>query len=73
MTYIEQAVVAVGNKGRYQKILMGFLILCYIELGLMLFGSTFIFMNPEFDCPGLVNPSEADACAIIDQCRISTQ
>lgn len=48
MTHIQKAVEAIGNKGRYQKILFGFLILCYIELGLMLIGSTFVFMNPEF-------------------------
>lgn len=59
MTYIQQAVASVGDKGPYQKILMGFLILCYIELGLIMFGSTFVFMNPQFDCPGLSdNPSE---------------
>lgn len=46
MTFIQQAVVAVGDKGRYQKILLGFFTLIYIELGLMLIGSTFIFMNP---------------------------
>ena len=72
MTYVQQSVNLIGDKGMYQKILMGFLILCYIELGLMLFGSTFVFMNPEFTCPGYDNPSEEEACPIIDQCTIGT-
>ena len=46
MTYIQQAISAIGDKGKYQYILMGYLIFCYIELGLILFGSTFVFMNP---------------------------
>lgn len=71
MTHIQKAVEAIGDKGTYQKILMGFLICCYIELGLMLFGSTFVFMNPIFDCPGLDNPSEDEACPIIDTCTLS--
>jgi hypothetical protein len=48
MTHIQKAVEAIGNRGKYQKVLLAFFILVYIELGLMLIGSTFIFMNPQF-------------------------
>lgn len=57
MTHIQKAVEAIGNKGRYQKILFAFLIIVYMELGLMLIGSTFVFMNPQFECPGIKDPS----------------
>ena len=71
MTFIQKGVELIGNKGIYQKILMGFLICCYIELGLMLFGSTFVFMNPIFDCgPAYDNPSEDEACPIIKDCTL---
>ena len=73
MTNIQKAVEAVGDKGAYQKILMGFLIFCYIEIGLMLFGSTFVFMNPQFTCPGMKNPSEDQACPIIEQCTLGNR
>ena len=73
MTYIQQAIASIGDRGRYQKILMGYLIFCYIELGLIMFGSTFVFMNPQFDCPGLPeNPSEEQACPVIESCSIGT-
>lgn len=52
MTHIQHAVAAVGDRGRYQYILLGFFLLMYLELGFMLLGSTFIFMNPQFECPG---------------------
>ena len=73
MTHLQKAVKAVGDRGKYQHILFCFLMLAYIELGLMLIGSTFIFMNPSFDCPGMDNPSEDDACPILSQCKISKQ
>jgi len=46
-------------------------ILIYLELGLILLGSSFIFMNPTFSCPGMTDPSEDDACPILKQCKIS--
>jgi hypothetical protein len=58
MTHIQHALAVTGDRSRYQYILLGFLILINIELGLMLLGSTFVFMNPQFDCPGLTDPSE---------------
>ena len=73
MTHIQKAVEAIGDRGRYQKILLGYFLLIYIELGLMLIGSTFIFMNPSFNCPGMDNPSEDQACPILSQCPISKQ
>jgi hypothetical protein len=72
MTHIQKAVEAIGNRGKYQKVLLAFFILVYMELGLMLIGSTFVFMNPQFQCPGMDDPSEGDACPIIEQCTIGT-
>ena len=64
MTHIQKAVQAVGDNGRYQKVLLGFFILMYMQLGLMLIGSTFTFMNPQFKCEGMDDdPSEDDACS----------
>lgn len=65
MSQIYRAIELVNNKGRYQIIMYALCLLAYFELGLMLLGSSFVFMNPTFNCPGLENPTEDDACPII--------
>ena len=47
---IQQALRKVGDASRYQKILIFFMTLMYIEITWMLLGSTFVFMNPVFKC-----------------------
>lgn len=47
---VEEALHKVGNASRYQKILIFFMTLMYIEITWMLLGSTFVFMNPIFKC-----------------------
>ena len=70
MINIQKVVETIGDRGTYKKILIAFLICSFIELELML-GSTFVFINPIFDCPGLDNSSEDDACPIIDTYTLS--
>jgi hypothetical protein len=72
MTHIQHAVNLVGDRGRYQKIMLAFFILVYLELGLMLLGSPFIFKNPEFECPGIDEPTEDQACEMLEQCTLGT-
>ena len=47
---VEQALQKVGDASRYQKILIVFMTFMYIEITWMLLGSTFVFMNPVFNC-----------------------
>ena len=63
---MEQDFQKVGDASRYQKILIFFMTLMYIEITWMLLGSTFVFMNPVFNCNGNDKDlTEADACPII--------
>jgi hypothetical protein len=71
MSKIQKAIGLVGDRGRYQKILLVLFVLVYLELGLMLLGSGFIFMNPTFDCPSLPAPTEDHACQNLDICTVS--
>ena len=68
MTHIQRAMQAVGDRGKYQFVLVAILVFINIELGLILLGSTFIYMNPVWECPGLKDPSEDTACPIRSQC-----
>jgi hypothetical protein len=47
---VGKAVKSVGDNGLYQKILAVLLFLIAGEVNLIVFGPTFIFMNPMFDC-----------------------
>lgn len=47
---VEKALAIVGDSSQYQKILLAFTSLLYIEITYMLLGSSFIFMNPVFRC-----------------------
>jgi len=47
---IQKALECLDNRGKYQKILMIILILIYIELGFILLGAPFYYMNPIFKC-----------------------
>ena len=58
MTHIQKAVNSVDDRGKYQFILVAILILIYMQLGLILLGSSFIYMNPTWDCPRMSNPTE---------------
>lgn len=58
MSKIHKAIEIVGDRGKYQKTLLVLFILVYLELGLMLLGSTFIYMNPTYDCPNITDPTE---------------
>lgn len=70
---VQQALHKVGDSSRYQKILVFFMTLMYIEITWMLLGSTFIFMNPVFKCDFSDQElTEADACPNLDKCKIST-
>jgi hypothetical protein len=48
MTHIQKALKSVNDRGRYQLILVAIFVVIYIELGLILLGSSFIYMNPIF-------------------------
>jgi hypothetical protein len=71
MTHIQKAVQSVNDRGKYQFVLVGILILIYMQLGLILLGSSFIYMNPTWDCPDISDPTEDEACRN-PLCRIST-
>ncbi len=62
MTHIQKAVKSVDDRGKYQFMLVGVLIFIYIELGLILLGSSFIYMNPTWSCTDVKDPSEDAAC-----------
>lgn len=53
MTHIQKALTLVDDRGRYQKILVAIFVLIYIELGLILLGSSFVYMNPIYECEGI--------------------
>lgn len=71
MTHIQKALTLVDDRGRYQKILVAIFVLIYIELGLILLGSSFVYMNPIYECQGISEPTEETACAL-GTCRIGT-
>jgi len=71
MSKLHKAIELVSQSNKYQKMMLVVFILIYLELGLILLGSSFIFMNPTFSCPGMTDPSEDEACSIIKQCKIS--
>ncbi len=58
MTHIQKALNTVGDRGRYQYILLFIFIAIYTELSLILLGSSFIYMNPIFDCPDAIDVTE---------------
>lgn len=70
MTHIQKALQAVDDRGKYQFLLVAILVFIYLELGLILLGSTFVYMNPVWNCPGINDPSEDSACPIREQCSI---
>jgi len=47
---IQNALECLDTKGKYQKILMIFLIVVYIQLGFILLGAPFYYMNPIYKC-----------------------
>jgi uncharacterized membrane protein YjjP (DUF1212 family) len=47
---VKQALEKIGLEGKYQKMLVVFLFLIAAEANYLLFGPTFIFMNPLFKC-----------------------
>lgn len=47
---IQNAIECLGNKGKYQKLLMIFLIIAYMQLGFILLGAPFYYMNPIYMC-----------------------
>jgi hypothetical protein len=47
---VSKALNKVGDSGTYQKWLGALLFLIAAEVNLLLFGPTFIFMNPLFNC-----------------------
>ena len=68
---LEQSLALVGDSCKYQKIMIGFMTLVYIQITWMLLGSTFVFMNPVFRCSfSDQDLTEADACPNISQCTI---
>ena len=71
MTHIQKALTLVDDRGRYQKIIVAIFVLIYIELGLILLGSSFVYMNPIYECEGINEPSEDTACDL-GTCRIGT-
>ena len=56
MTHIQKALQAVDDRGKYQFLLVAILVFIYLELGLILLGSTFVYMNPLWNCPGINDP-----------------
>ncbi len=63
MTHIQKAMQTVGDRGRYQLILLFIFIVIYTELSLILLGSSFIYMNPVFDCGDGMDVTEDEACS----------
>lgn len=58
-----------GNRSRYQLIMLIYFTLLWVEITYMLLGSPYIFMNPVFRCNSFDEEvTEADACDIIDEC-----
>jgi hypothetical protein len=47
---VARAVKSVGDNGLYQKLLGVLLFLMAAEVNFLIFGPTFIFMNPKFNC-----------------------
>lgn len=47
---VKNALQALGFRGKYQKLLVAFLFCIAAEVNYLLFGPTFIFMNPLFEC-----------------------
>jgi hypothetical protein len=48
--YLEKALNLVGDSHNYQKYLIAFTSLVFVETTYILLGSPFIFLNPIFDC-----------------------
>jgi hypothetical protein len=68
---VKNALITIGNKHTYQKIMVVFLFFISAEVNYMLLGPTFIFMNPLFNCSfsdELVD--EAQACDRLSSCKI---
>lgn len=42
----------VGSKGRYQTVVFLLFCLNWFIAGILLLGTSFLFMNPEFQCQG---------------------
>jgi len=57
MTKIQHAVQTIGDRSKYQYILLAFFILVYIELSLMLLATPYILMNPIVECEGIEKPT----------------
>lgn len=49
---IKEALELAGNEDKYQKWLIFFLCLLWIEINLFLVGPSYIYMNPNFRCKG---------------------
>lgn len=47
---VKNALEAIGSRGKYQKLLIVYLFFIAAEVNYLLFGPTFIFMNPLFEC-----------------------
>ena len=64
---VSDALEKVGNKGTYQTFLGILLFFINAEANMLIFGATFIYMNPTFKC-GFVegNVDESIACPRID-------
>lgn len=50
----------VGSKGQYQTVVFFIFCLNWFTAGFLLLGTSFLFMNPTFDCEG--TPSEIKQC-----------
>ena len=72
MTHIQKALKSVDDRGKYQVLLLVLFVVIYLELGLILLGSSFVYMNPIFECDGIKDPTEENACPIIEKCRVGT-
>ena len=63
----------VGGGGRYQRLLMIYMCLLFVDIAYLLLGPSYIYMNPTFRCQGIDKIlEEKDACPIIEQCKLGT-
>lgn len=55
-----QLIEKVGSKGKYQRNVMLIFALNWYVAAILLLGTSFLFMNPDFDCEG--HGIETDNC-----------
>ena len=62
---VKEAIAAINNEGRYQKIALVVLSCQFVVAAYFLVGTGYLFMNPSFSCNG-EKTSQVEACKILE-------